>query len=83
MNRNLNNKGIAKSVVVIGIVILVIASIAAVWAFLLPGNVTRDKAVEKYFKAVSEEDIKLYKNTCYTKKWHCKSVTKIMQEVRN
>lgn len=69
MNRNLNNKGIAKSIVVIGIVILVIASIAAVWAFLLPGNVTRDKAVEKYFKAVSEEDIKLYKNTCYTKKW--------------
>ena len=72
MNKYFNNKGMAKGIVVAIVTVVVIIAIAAitfVWASVLPGCVTRDKAVEKYFQAVSKEDTNLYKNTCYTKKW--------------
>ena len=70
--KHLDNKGMAKNAVVaivFVIAILVIAALAFGWVKFTPGCVTRDKAIEKYFQAVSDEDAKLYKNTCYTKKW--------------
>ena len=55
--------------IVIMIIVLLLAAGAFVWIAVLPGSISPDKAVEKYFEAISNEDTKLYTNTCYTSKW--------------
>lgn len=56
--------------IIICLLILVIAGgLVCVWAFVNPGSTSKVAAIEKYFKAISEEDENLYKKTCYTKKW--------------
>ncbi|MBR6402614.1 MAG: hypothetical protein IKS48_04455 [Eubacterium sp.] len=66
--RNGGKNGLMTGIIVV-VIILLIAGIVCAWLFLTPGCFTRDMAVTSYFKAVSNEDIKLYKNTCYPKKW--------------
>ena len=71
LRRMHNNKGKANiAAIIISIVIVVIlGGLAAFWIFMTPGYISRDKAVENYFKAISSEDKTLYKNTCFSKKW--------------
>ena len=65
----MNNKGKVKIIPIIILVVFlfIISGLAAFYIFMLPGHISRDKAVAAYYKAISSEDKTLYKNTCYTK----------------
>ena len=68
--RSMRNRGngLVKVLIILAIV-LVIAGAACAWVFLTPGCFTRDMAITSFFKSISEKDVDLYMNTCYTKKW--------------
>ena len=62
-----NKKGIIAVVSLIAV--LAIAGLIWAWIALTPGYIFISDTVTNYFKAVSNEDRTLYKNTCYTGKW--------------
>ena len=64
-----SGKGKAFLAVIIVIILLAAGGIIFAWIKYTPGAITRKKAVENYYKAISSEDIKLYQDTCFTKAW--------------
>jgi hypothetical protein len=69
MSNNKSKKKIASIVTALLILALIIAAGAYGWISLMPGYISPDKAVENYFKAITNEDSKLYKKSCYTTRW--------------
>ena len=69
--RKSNNTGVGKIAVIIIILlaIIVLGGLVFAWVKFTPGELSRQKVIENYYKSVSNEDVKLYKDTCYTKKW--------------
>lgn len=55
--------------IVIAVIALAIIVVAALWIFITPGYLSKEKAVKNYFKAVSDENASLYKRSCYPSKW--------------
>ena len=55
--------------VVILVIILAVGALTFVWIKYTPGSISRKKAIENYYKAISTEDSELYKDTCFTQKW--------------
>ena len=55
--------------IVIAIIIVVLALVAAAWAIFTPGYISKETAVKNYFKAISDENVSLYKKSCYPSKW--------------
>ena len=51
------------------LIVLIIGGGIWGWITIFPGYLTKDSAISNYYKAISEQDSRLYKNTCYTKKW--------------
>ena len=55
--------------IVIVLVILAVIALAVVWAIFTPGYLSKETAVKNYFKAISDENVSLYKKSCYPSKW--------------
>ena len=53
----------------ISIIAAVLILGAVAWTLFTPGYLSKETAVKNYFKAVSDENVKLYKKSCYTNKW--------------
>lgn len=66
--RNKKRKSAVIAIIII-VLLLLGAGFVWVWATQLPGYLTTEKAVEKYFEAITNEDGHLYKKTCYTIRW--------------
>ena len=69
MAKSKKNKKNIIITVVVTLALVLIAGGVGVWATVLPGYLSAEKAVSNYFTAISNEDSKLYKKTCYTIKW--------------
>ncbi len=61
--------GMKVRIIIFLVVILVLGGLVFGWIKLTPGYLTRKAAIKNYYASITNEDGKLYKNTCYTKKW--------------
>ncbi len=55
---------------VIAVILIILVAVGIIFfIFVMPGYLTPKQAIENYLKAISYEDVNLYKDSCYTGKW--------------